>query len=649
MKYNFKDLVNVTKLQELTDELYNAASIPSAIISIDGEVLTGSGWQRICMNFHRQHPQIEKECIESDTKIRKQLDRGEPYAIYKCPRGLVDASSPVIIAGEHVVNVFAGQIFLEPPDETTEQYFREQAKKFGFDESEYIKAFKEIPVFTKEEFRAVLKFLSILAQVIAKMGLTRLSELESTEKLRKSEERYRELVEGTDNLITKVDQYGNFTYVNYVGEILFGVAANTLVGMSAFEFMHPEDRKKTQSWLDESVGKKLFKSTIENRYVNQKTGEVSHLLWTIHFVYDDKNQIKEVNGIAHNITERKKIEKALRKSERNLNRAQRITKTASWYYNWGSETEEWSDECFKIFGLNKDDFPDNVVPESLSSNFYANPEDLEQLNIAAEENHDVYNYELKFTTVPINGHVKIIHSHCEVERDNDGNILKVFGTDHDITEQEQAKEQIKASLKEKQILLDEIHHRVKNNMAVIISLLKLQSNKLEDNRMREILIESQSRVYAMSAVHETLHGSENLSEIDIKTYLSNITTSIFQTYNTNQGNVKLNSDIENLPININQAYPLGLVINELISNSLKYAFPDEKKGEIAVSMKKLEKEIELTISDNGIGISEELIWKDSDTLGLKLVQTLVENQLDGLIDLDRTNGTKFTIKFDIKT
>jgi ligand-binding sensor protein len=132
MKYNFEELIDIPRLQELTDELHMAASIASAIVTMDGKVLTGSGWQRICTEFHRQHPETEKDCIESDTKIRKQLDDGEPFAIYKCPRGLVDASSPVIIDGEHVANFFAGQVFLEPPDETTEQFLKNNPMQYLF-------------------------------------------------------------------------------------------------------------------------------------------------------------------------------------------------------------------------------------------------------------------------------------------------------------------------------------------------------------------------------------------------------------------------------------------------------------------------------------------------------------------------------------
>ncbi|MBT3225912.1 MAG: response regulator [Deltaproteobacteria bacterium] len=220
---------------------------------------------------------------------------------------------------------------------------------------------------------------------------------------------------------------------------------------------------------------------------------------------------------------------------------------------------------------------------------------------------------------------------------------------HDITYRKLVEDQIKASLKEKEILLHEIHHRVKNNMQVINSLLKMQANNIEDNQVKEILKESQNRVYAMSAVHETLHGSEKLSEINLKTYLSKITTSIFQTYFTDHRKVNLNSKIDDLPISINQAYPLGLITNELISNSLKYAFPDEREGEISVSVNKLNQGLELTVMDDGVGIPNAFDWNKSNTLGLKLVRTLVENQLDGSIELDNQNGTKITIKFNIET
>ena len=215
MKYTFKELIDVPKLQKLTDELYAIASIPSAIIAMDGEILTGSGWQKICTDFHRKNPQIEKECIESDININRKLESGESFVIYKCPRGLVDASSPIIIDGEHVANVFSGQIFLEPPDETTVQFFREQAWKFGFDEVEYIEALREVPIFTEKKFQSGISFLVKFSQSIAEMGLTQLRNLESLETLRENKERLRIQNQIANIFLTKSDEgmYGEILSV----------------------------------------------------------------------------------------------------------------------------------------------------------------------------------------------------------------------------------------------------------------------------------------------------------------------------------------------------------------------------------------------------------------------------------------------------
>jgi len=149
---------------------------------------------------------------------------------------------------------------------------------------------------------------------------------------------------------------------------------------------------------------------------------------------------KKIQELKRSESERKKAEDALKESERNLKRAQHLSKIGSWYYDWDSDTEVWSDECFKLYGINKDYYPDNIVPESLSLSLSSNPEEIANLSTSLAEKNDTY--ELEYTTIPINGQLKTIHSYCEVERDNNGNVLKVFGADHDITELRQAEEEL---------------------------------------------------------------------------------------------------------------------------------------------------------------------------------------------------------------
>jgi PAS domain S-box-containing protein len=232
VKYSFKELVDVPRLQELADEIHAATGIPSAIITMDGEVLTGSGWQRICTQFHRAHPVIGQECIASDVAIRKALDTGEPYVMYRCPRGLVDASSPVILEGEHIANVFVGQFFTEPPDERTELFFREQARRFGLDEEAYVAAYREIPVLAEAKFRAALSFLAKLARVIAGIGLARLRELAAADGLRASEARFRAIFNDSPIAIFEEDFSG-------VRAGLDGLHAAGVSDLRAFLDSHP--------------------------------------------------------------------------------------------------------------------------------------------------------------------------------------------------------------------------------------------------------------------------------------------------------------------------------------------------------------------------------------------------------------------------
>ena len=312
MKYTFKELIDVPKLQELTDELYIAASIPSAIIAMDGEILTGSGWQKICTDFHRKHPQIEKECIKSDTNIRTTLADGEPFAIYKCPRGLVDASSPVIIDGEHVANVFSGQVFLEPLDETTKQFFREQARKFGFDETEYIKAFKEVPIFTEKKFRAGISFLAKLAQLIADMGLTRLRELEAMETLRESEERHRKILENVLMGVYQVTLDGKFLFANQKMIEMFGYSSYEELGAIdsiAKLYARPLERPNI---IDEINLKGLIAKEIEFRH---KDGQI---IWVKTHTQKTKNRegVIILEGIMEDVTEIKEMETQLQQAQK---------------------------------------------------------------------------------------------------------------------------------------------------------------------------------------------------------------------------------------------------------------------------------------------------------------------------------------------
>jgi two-component sensor histidine kinase len=218
----------------------------------------------------------------------------------------------------------------------------------------------------------------------------------------------------------------------------------------------------------------------------------------------------------------------------------------------------------------------------------------------------------------------------------------------EIEEHEKDKEKIKSSLKEKETLLQEIHHRVKNNMQVIAGLLNLKAESSENEQVKQSLKDSQNRVYAMSAVHETIYSSGNLAEIDLNEYISKITNMLTQAYVIDLNQISCRTESDDIKISIEQASPLGLVINELVSNSLIHAFPNGKTGKIFIKLRKLNPEdIEVTVMDNGIGLPTDFNWQENSNLGLQLVKGLVENQLDGHVEATENGGVQFLIKFKL--
>jgi len=226
-------------------------------------------------------------------------------------------------------------------------------------------------------------------------------------------------------------------------------------------------------------------------------------------------------------------------------------------------------------------------------------------------------------------------------KNEQGEIITYFASVKDITERKQAEEKIKASLREKEALLQEIYHRVKNNMQIISSLIKLQSEHITDEKALGTFKSTQNRVHSMALIHERLYKSKDLARVDFEEYVRGLTNQLFSTYGIDPKAIKLNVDIKDVLLDINTAIPCGLIVNELVSNSLKHAFPDSKKGEIKIAMQYLNKnEIKLIVSDNGAGLPKEVDFKRTKSLGLHLVTILAEDQLHGKIKLDRTDQTR---------
>jgi two-component sensor histidine kinase len=214
-----------------------------------------------------------------------------------------------------------------------------------------------------------------------------------------------------------------------------------------------------------------------------------------------------------------------------------------------------------------------------------------------------------------------------------------------IAERKQAEEQLRASLREKEVLLQEIHHRVKNNLQIMSSLLHLQSKQVVDEETLAMFQESRNRVRTMALVHEKLYQSSDLSKIDFAKYIRSLTSYLQRSYGVDPNTIRLETDAHDVQLAIDTAVPCGLIINELVTNSLQHAFPDGRKGVIRIEFQPNgESNYVLAVSDDGIGLPEEPDAGASETLGMQLVTTLVD-QLEGSLEIKRAGGTRIEVTF----
>ena len=340
---------------------------------------------------------------------------------------------------------------------------------------------------------------------------------------------------------------------------------------------------------------------------------------------------------------RKEISKSLKDSESAYRTIFENTGTATAIIDENNIITLANSEFEKLSGCSKQEiegikpWTDFVVKEDLDKM-------VEKNNLRVSENEsNSRNYEFRLKDRL--GNIKNIYVVAVIIPGSNDSLLSLL----DVTESKNAEAEIKKSLEEKEILLKEIHHRVKNNLTVISSLLNLQSRYIKDKEDLMMFKESQSRAKSMALIHQRLYDSSDLKRIDFGDYIKTLANDMFHTYVPNSNIVKLNINVEDVMLDVNTAIPLGLILNELLSNSMKYAFPTElsnnfTNGNIDVNLYKSEKGYTLSVEDDGIGFPEDIDIENTDSLGLQLIHSLT-NQIDGTIHLDRTNGTSFKIEF----
>jgi PAS domain S-box-containing protein len=441
--------------------------------------------------------------------------------------------------------------------------------------------------------------------------------------LKRSHKKIDEILGSIKDSFYVLDHDYNFIYINQTAAHYFRYAGiENFIGRNFWE-MFP---KNLGTHIEEN-----YRAAMNRREIRQF--ETQSIYSDIYFMVSVYPTQEGISILAKDVTEYKNAEKRLAEQAvmlANINDAV-IGTDVNYLINY------WSKSAEKMYGYTEDEiigrYSEVLKPEFLG---LTENEAREQL-----DNTGKLNVELIHTTK--DGRRIIVDSANQTLYNDYGNPYGMIGINRDITERKNAEEQIKFSLEEKEILLKEIHHRVKNNLQIIASLLHLQESTV-DSDVAAILKESEGRVRSMASIHENLYQSPTFNDINFKQYIEKLLYDRLYTYGIPKDTIRTKLDIKEINLNIETAIPLGLIINELVTNIVKYAFP-HKNETITIKLKSQNEKLELIIADNGIGLPKDIDIENSETLGLQLVNNLI-NQLDGELEIDITNGTEFKILFE---
>jgi PAS domain S-box-containing protein len=307
MKYRLQDLIDMEHFQNLQDRLNEIYSFPSAIIDNNGKILTATAWQDICSQFHRKNKESEAHCIESDQYIRDHLHEANPAVSYRCPHGLVDNATPIIIDGIHYGNFFTGQFFLEEPDIN---FFKAQAKKYEFDEDAYLDAVRRVPIWTQDQLDSYLFFIKGLIAVIAESGLKKLEEIETRERIEKSEGRHRSIIQAAMDGFWLTDIKGRLIEVNNAYCGMSGYNKEELLSMGISDLEATENQRMIAEHMQKVIAQGSDRFESKHR---RKDGTVFNVEVSIQFRPDEGGRCV---CFLRDITERKIAQEALLESER---------------------------------------------------------------------------------------------------------------------------------------------------------------------------------------------------------------------------------------------------------------------------------------------------------------------------------------------
>jgi len=470
--------------------------------------------------------------------------------------------------------------------------------------------------------------------------ITHQKEIENA--LRESEAQFRFLTHQMNDIVWTMDLSLRTTYVSPSVFKVLGYTVEERMKQEIHEQATPESLNKIQSvFVQELVleqeGADPNRSIQLELEAYHQDGSTRWLESVVSAIRDENGALAGFHGVSRDITPRKNAEALFKESETTYRGLLDSIVEAVYVHNQEGEILDVNQGAVDMYGYTREEFLGNT-PSFLGAE---GKNDMDETFKTIQKAFEGEPQTFEWWGKRKNG--EIFPKEVSLYNGTYFGQPIVIAIARDITQRKESENRIKDTLKEKDILIQEIHHRVKNNLQIINSLFNLQTVDIKDPETIHIFTESQNRVKSMAMIHENLYQSADLHQISFPEYVENLINNLFLTYNISQSQVKNTIQVEDVKLNIETAVPCGLIINELVSNALKYAYPTGN-GKLELVLKSTSPGYLLTISDDGVGFSKDLDYKNTTTLGLQLVNNLVR-QLNGKIELDTSSGTKFTINF----
>lgn len=463
-----------------------------------------------------------------------------------------------------------------------------------------------------------------------------------------SERRLADIINFLPDATLVIDKYGKVIAWNRALEVMTGINAQDILGKGDYEYSLPfynerrpmlvnlvleshPDIEKGYSDLSRTDG-----TLVGYTFVPKLNGVGAYVWGVASPIYDSHGEIVGAIESLRDITEQKSMENDLQESKDYLDKIINSLGDPLFVKDRQHRITLVNDASCRLWGRPKDE----IIGKTSNDLFQSK----ETANVSWKNDEEVFVKGIEVMSEETNTYADRILTVLVKKTpytDNAGNQYLV-GITRDITERKAAEDRIKASLQEKDVLLKEVHHRVKNNLQIISALLSLQSSCLTDEDLIRIFRDSQNRIRSMALVHENLYRSKDLNKVDFNEYINQLVTQLSQSYGDLFGKIRFKINSENVYLNINTAIPCGMIINELVSNSFKHAFPDGRSGEVRIDLSSVDDGFMLVVSDNGVGIRGGPDIRTSKTLGFRLIETLVR-QIHGKIKLDTANGFRCEI------